>query len=135
MWSEFVTFFAHDYCFNAWFVDCCKFFFNWTRCLNTPHRQSCKCYLDHGLDASKQYNWLLITQTFKRNWNRFKLCGVRVIGSWQQITRNEKKNSVCCISIQTVNILFTFNYRDVEWKWNNIKYLYFSTYMKLNKEN
>ena len=58
------------------------------------------------------YSRLPITRTFKGNQKRFKLSGVRVTGSSNKIAECKVKNSFYC----TVNILITFNCRNVKWK-------------------
>ena len=44
-----------------------------------------------------------ITRTFKGNWKRFKLAGVRVIKIWEQMTGNKEKTvfTVYFFSIQS----------------------------------
>ena len=60
----------------------------------------------------RRYGRLPITQTFKGNRKRFELSGVRVIESSKKIAESMVKNSFYC----TVNILITFNCRNVKWK-------------------
>ena len=59
-----------------------------------------------------KYSRLPITRTFKGNRKRFELSGVRVIGGSKKIAESKVKNSFYC----TVNILITFNCRNVKWK-------------------
>ena len=72
-----------------------KFFFGLTLWLDTLYRQSWKCYLDHVLNASKQYSRLSITWTLNR---RLVIQGW-VIGSWEQITENMEKMMLNHISV------------------------------------
>ena len=53
------------------------------------------------------YSWLPITRTFKGNQKK-----VQVIKSSKKIAKSMVKNSFYC----TVNILITFNCRNVKWK-------------------
>ena len=50
------------------------------------------------------------SRTFKGNRKKFKLSGVRVIGSSKKIAGSKVKNSFYC----TVNILITFYCRNVK---------------------
>ena len=59
---------------------------------------------------SEYYSRLPITRTFKGNRKKFVLWGVRDIGSSKKIAGSKEKNSFYC----TVNILITFNYRNVK---------------------
>ena len=58
------------------------------------------------------YSRLPITRTFRGNRKKFELPGVQVIGSSKKIAESKVKNSFYC----TVNILITFNCRNVKWK-------------------
>ena len=70
-------------------------------------------WVTHTLKRFKfSYSWLPITRTFKGNRKRFELSGVRVIESSKKIAESMVKNSF----YGTVNILITFNFRNVEWK-------------------
>ena len=59
-----------------------------------------------------KYSRLPKTRTFKGNRKKFELSGVQVIGSSKKIAESKVKNSFYC----TVNILITFNCRNVKWK-------------------
>jgi len=72
------------------------------------------------------YGQLPITQTFKVNWKRSQLSGVRVIGSWKQMTGNKEK-TVFTVFICIHYILIKFNYREVEWKLSNTFLNYWET--------
>ena len=59
-----------------------------------------------------KYSRLPKTRTFKGNRKKFELSGVQVIGSSKKIVESKVKNSFYC----TLNILITFNCRNVKWK-------------------
>ena len=75
------------------------------------------------------YSRLLITRTFKGNRKRFELSGVRVIESSKKIAENMVKDSFYC----TVNILITFNCRNVKWKLKDT--LYYKTERDVTKRS